>query len=81
MRDDFDPEFEEGDKLRFRDNLYRVERVDMHASTGGVLQYRLESLEDSPPATLEPRRSQMEEEFCVKEFHSVDVEDIEVVEE
>ena len=67
MSDDTEQRFYEGDVLAIRDNSYEVDRVDI-TPNGDVLQYRLNTRDDAPPATLIPNA----DGYTVKEFHSCD---------
>jgi hypothetical protein len=79
MTENDNQRFYKGDVITFRGNKYEVTQVDTHFSHPGVLQYRLDALGDSPPATLEPR-THRERAYTVKEFHEVAGEDVAVVE-
>ena len=72
--------FAEGDILRIRGNKYRVEQVDVLPGDRGPHQYRLEPLEDAPPANLSPVDSRKEEKYAIREYYNVDGADIEVIE-
>ena len=69
-----DARFEEGDVITFRNNTYKVTRVDVVPTEGRVIQYRLEA-RSGPPATLEPAG----DGYVVKEFHELSDEDITVI--